>query len=446
MGKKIFVCNECGFESVKWFGACPSCKAYNTFFEQKQNTDVSIANVNQKLVIQTGKITQLSDVVVKENQRIMVNNPEIDRVFGQGIVEGSFTLIGGQPGIGKSTLMLQIVSEIAKEKQVLYVSGEESLSQIKLRAIRLGISNPEAINMLSTNNLNYVLEVCQKEKIEVLIIDSIQTLYLEGVNSLQGTTAQLKACTMELMKHAKVNNITTLIIGHITKEGEIAGPKQLEHMVDTVLYLEMETDSKNRILRSFKNRFGSINEIGVFTMNKNGLKPWEYPTNEGLNNNQEVGNTRTLSIAGDRVFITEVQALINPIDFGNPKRITTGVEQNRLNILVALLENKTQLDFKTEDIFLKNNNPIGTVNNLLDLAIVISLVALKLNRPIKQNQLFIGSISLNGKIEPLEIEQNLKLLSQAGFKQIIGNVVNKDSEIPIIKVQTLTELLNYVFK
>ncbi len=446
MGKKIFVCNECGFESVKWFGACPSCKAYNTFFEQKQNTDVSIANVNQKLVIQTGKITQLSDVVVKENQRIMVNNPEIDRVFGQGIVEGSFTLIGGQPGIGKSTLMLQIVSEIAKEKQVLYVSGEESLSQIKLRAIRLGISNPEAINMLSTNNLNYVLEVCQKAKIEVLIIDSIQTLYLEGVNSLQGTTAQLKACTMELMKHAKVNNITTLIIGHITKEGEIAGPKQLEHMVDTVLYLEMETDSKNRILRSFKNRFGSINEIGVFTMNKNGLKPWEYPTNEGLNNNQEVGNTRTLSIAGDRVFITEVQALINPIDFGNPKRITRGVEQNRLNILVALLENKTQLDFKTEDIFLKNNNPIGTVNNLLDLAIVISLVALKLNRPIKQNQLFIGSISLNGKIEPLEIEQNLKLLSQAGFKQIIGNVVNKDSEIPIIKVQTLTELLNYVFK
>ncbi len=446
MGKKIFVCNECGFESVKWFGACPSCKAYNTFFEQKQNTDVTIANVNKKLVIQTGKVTQLSDVVMKENQRIMVNNPEIDRVFGQGIVEGSFTLIGGQPGIGKSTLMLQIVSEIAKEKQVLYVSGEESLSQIKLRAIRLGISNPEAINMLSTNNLNYVLEVCQKEQIEVLIIDSIQTLYLEGVNSLQGTSAQLKACTMELMKHAKVNNITTLIIGHITKEGEIAGPKQLEHMVDTVLYLEMETDSKNRILRSFKNRFGSINEIGVFTMNKGGLKPWKYPTNEGINNNQEVGNTRTLSIAGDRVFITEVQALINPIDFGNPKRITTGVEQNRLNILVALLENKTQLDFKTEDIFLKNNNPIGTANNLLDLAIVISLVALKLNRPIKQNQLFIGAISLNGKIEPLAIEQNLKLLSQAGFKQIIGNVVNKDSEIPIIKVQTLTELLNYVFK
>ncbi len=446
MGKKIFVCNECGFESVKWFGACPSCKAYNTFFEQKQNTDLSIANVNQKLVIQTGKITQLSDVVVKENQRIMVNNPEIDRVFGQGIVEGSFTLIGGQPGIGKSTLMLQMVSEIAKEKRILYVSGEESLSQIKLRAIRLGISNSEAINMLSTNNLNYVLEVCQKAKIEVLIIDSIQTLYLEGVNSLQGTSAQLKACTMELMKHAKVNDITTLIIGHITKEGEIAGPKQLEHMVDTVLYLEMETDNKNRILRSFKNRFGSINEIGVFTMNKSGLKPWEYPTNEILNNNQEVGNTRTLSIAGDRVFITEVQALINPIDFGNPKRITTGVEQNRLNILVALLENKTKLDFKTEDIFLKNNNPIGTVNNLLDLAIVISLVALKLNRPIKQNQLFIGSISLSGKIEPLEIEQNLKLLSQAGFKQIIGNVTNRDSEIPIIKVQTLTELLNYVFK
>ncbi len=446
MGKKIFVCNECGFESAKWFGACPSCKAYNTFFEQKQNINLSIENVNQKLVIQTGEITQLSDVIVKENQRIMINNSEIDRVFGQGIVEGSFTLLGGQPGIGKSTLMLQMVSEIAKKKRVLYVSGEESLSQIKLRATRLQIDNPEAINMLSANNLNYVLEVCQKEQIEVLIIDSIQTLYLEGVNSLQGTTAQLKACTMELMKHAKVNNITTLIIGHVTKEGEIAGPKQLEHMVDTVLYLEMETDNKNRILRSFKNRFGSINEIGVFTMNKNGLKPWEYPADELLNNVQEVGNARTLSIAGDRVFITEVQALINPIDFGNPKRITTGVEQNRLNILVALLENKTRMDFKTEDIFLKNNNPIGAVNNLLDLAIVVSLVALKLNRPVKQNQLFVGAISLSGKIEPIEIEQNLKLLSQAGLKVIIGNVTNKDSEIPIIKVQTLTELLNYVFK
>ncbi len=446
MAKTIFVCNECGFESAKWFGACPSCKEYNTFFEQKQETKLSIENVNRKMVIQQGEVEKLSSIEHVDDKRISTNISELDRVFGGGIVQGSFTLIGGQPGIGKSTIVLQMVSEIAKTKRVLYVSGEESLSQIKIRANRLEINNTEKILMLASNNLDFIFEKCNEEKIEMLIIDSIQTLYLEGVNSLQGTPAQLKACTMELMKHAKVNAVTTLIIGHVTKEGEIAGPKQLEHMVDTVMYLESDESKKSRILRNFKNRFGPISEIGIFNMTKSGLIPWDISKSEIINSEFEIGNARSIIVAGERIFLTDIQVLINQIDFGHPKRIAQGLENTRLNIIVALLENQTKMDFRTDDVFVKNLSQITGNNNLLDLATVIALVSAKINRPLPQSEIFVGEVSLSGKIYPVNVEQNLKALKQVGIQKIVGNITNKECELQIIKVTTINDVLNYLFK
>ncbi len=446
MAKTIFVCNECGYESAKWFGACPSCKEYNTFFEQKLEEKLSVENVNKKMVIQMGDIQKLSSIKQVDDKRIKTEISELDRVFGGGIVQGSFTLIGGQPGIGKSTLVLQMVSQIADKHKVLYVSGEESLSQIKIRANRLKIANTEKVLMLASNNLDFILNKCQEEKIEMLIIDSIQTLYLEGVNSLQGTPAQLKACTMELMKFAKVNNVTTFIIGHVTKEGEIAGPKQLEHMVDTVMYLEMDEAKKTRILRNFKNRFGSISEIGIFDMTKDGLIPWDIANQVQINEVMEIGNGRSIVIAGERIFLTDVQALINPLDFGHPKRIAQGIENNRLNIIIALLENKTQMDFKNDDIFIKNLNKISGENNLLDLAMVVALVSTKINRPINQDQIFVGELSLSGKIYPVNIDPSLKPLKQVGITKVIGNISNSEFDLEIIRLSTLGEVLNYLFK
>ncbi len=446
--KTIFICTECGNESKKWFGACPACNQYNTLIEQEISQTELVSNVNKNLVIQKGTVQKLSDVTVTKDERFNTGIAEVDRVFGGGLVKGSFSLIGGQPGIGKSTLVLQTLSKIAENRKVLYVSGEESLSQIKARAERLEISNSSQIMMMASNNLNEIIATCSQEQVDFLIVDSIQTLYLETVNSLQGTTAQIKACTMELMKYAKVHSVTTLIIGHVTKEGEIAGPKQLEHMVDTVLYLEMDNVSTTRILRCFKNRFGPINEIGIFKMTSLGLKGFgisDFKTDDDLSS--EIGCAYTISFEGDRVFLNEMQALTNQIDFGNPKRIAQKVEFNRLAIIIALLENKTNIDFSSEDVFVKNISQINTKdNNHFDLALVAALVSTKIKRPISKNAIFVGEVALTGKIHKMKIEQNIEVLKQVGITEVIGNVEVNDPTIKVHKVTNVIEVLNYIFK
>lgn len=446
--KTIFICTECGNESKKWFGACPACKQYNTLIEQKISQTQLISNVNKNLVIHKAKIEKLSDVVVTKDERFNTGISEVDRVFGGGLVRGSFSLIGGQPGIGKSTLVLQMLSEIAKGRKVLYVSGEESLSQIKARAERLKVENSEQIMMMATNNLNEIIDTCTSNKIDFLIVDSIQTLYLETVNSLQGTTTQIKACTMKLMKYAKVYGVTTLIIGHVTKDGEIAGPKQLEHMVDTVLYLEMDNVSTMRILRCFKNRFGPINEIGIFKMNRMGLSSYNLAEfASGDPSEEEVGCAYTLSFEGDRVFLNEMQALINDIDFGNPKRISQKIEFNRLAIVIALLENQTNMDFSSDDVFVKNISQIATKENShYDLALLAALVSAKIKRPINKNVIFIGEVALTGKIQKMKIEHNIEILKQVGITEIIGNVQTNDLQIKVHRVTNILEVLNYIFK
>ncbi len=444
----IFICTECGNESKKWFGACPACKQYNTLIEQEISKTELVSNVNKNLVIHKGAVQKLSEVTVTKDERFNTGIAEVDRVFGGGLVRGSFSLIGGQPGIGKSTLVLQMLSEIAKNKKVLYVSGEESLSQIKARADRLSISNSEQIMMMASNNLNEIISTCNNEEVDFLIVDSIQTLYLETVNSLQGTTAQIKACTMELMKYAKVHNVTTLIIGHVTKDGEIAGPKQLEHMVDTVLYLEMDSVSTTRILRCFKNRFGPINEIGIFKMTGVGLSGYgisDFKEDDDIE--PEIGCAYTISFEGDRVFLNEMQALINGIDFGNPKRIAQKIEFNRLSIIIALLENKTNMDFSSEDVFVKNISQINTKDNAhYDLALIAALVSTKIKRPISKNVIFVGEVALTGKVHPMKIEQNIEVLKQVGITEVIGNVKVNDPNITVHKVTNVIEVLNYIFK
>ncbi len=446
--KTIFICTECGNESKKWFGACPACKQYNTLIEQEISKTELVSNVNKNLVIHNASIQKLSDVTITKDERFNTGITEVDRVFGGGLVRGSFTLIGGQPGIGKSTLVLQTLSEIAKNKRVLYVSGEESLSQIKARADRLKISNSDQIMMMASNNLNEIIATCNNEKVDVLIVDSIQTLYLDSVNSLQGTTAQIKACTMELMKYAKVHNVTTLIIGHVTKEGEIAGPKQLEHMVDTVLYLEMDNVSTTRILRCFKNRFGPINEIGIFKMTSLGLSGIGLSDFKSDDDSEaEIGCAYTISFEGDRVFLNEMQALINSIDFGNPKRIAQKVEFNRLSIIIALLENRTNMDFSSEDVFVKNISQIITKdNNHFDLALIAALVSTKIKRPISKNVIFVGEVALTGKIQQVKINQNLEVLKQVGITEVIGNVSLNDPTINVHRVTNIIDVLNYIFK
>lgn len=446
--KIIFICTECGNESKKWFGACPSCNEYNTLIERKVSQTESIKNVNKSLVIQKGLVQKLSSIEYQENDRFSTGIDEVDHVIGGGLINGSFSLIGGQPGIGKSTLVLQIVSNLAKKNKVLYVSGEESLSQIKSRADRIKIANASDILLLATNNLNEIIDIAHTNDIDILVIDSIQTLYLDTVNSLQGTTTQIKACTMELMKFAKVNSVTTLIIGHVTKDGEIAGPKQLEHMVDTVLYLEQDANSTTRILRSFKNRFGPINEVGIFNMQASGLKAFSLMDFKTENDDRpEIGCAYTISFEGDRVFLNELQALLNNIDFGNPKRITQKIEYNRLNIILALLENKTSMDFKNQDVFVKNISQInGKDFSHFDLALLAAIVSSKINREIRKDVVFVGEVALTGKVHPIKIEQNLKVLKQAGIKEIVGNIELNTDEIKVTKVLNIIDVLNYIFK
>lgn len=446
--KIVFICTECGNESKKWFGACPACHQYNTMVEQKVSEIELIKNVNKNLIIHNSSHQKLSDVIIKSDERFTTGIKEVDRVFGGGLVRGSFSLLGGQPGIGKSTLVLQMLNQIAMDQKVMYVSGEESLSQIKSRANRLAITSSDRIIMMASNNLNDVIATCIKENIKFLVIDSIQTLYLDNVNSLQGTSSQIKSCTMELMKFSKVNEVTTIIIGHITKEGEIAGPKQLEHMVDSVLYLEMDNVSTTRILRCFKNRFGPINEIGIFKMASKGLIGYginEFKDEE--NKLPEIGCAYTMSFEGNRIFLNEIQALINGIDYGTPKRVAQKIELNRLAIIIALLENKTDMQFNNEDVFVKNISQINTKENShYDLALIAALVSVKIKRVIPKNVIFIGEVALTGKVQKMRIDQNLETLKQVGINEIIGNVDLEDKNFHVHQVTNIIEVLNYIFK
>ena len=402
----VFVCNNCGYESSKWMGKCPACNQWNTFFEEKQIT-ANTAKARQKT---NAEVVQLNTVEKKETTRIKTDVEELDRVLGGGFVNGSLTLLGGEPGIGKSTLILQICNSVKIQGKILYVSGEESVEQIKLRADRLGINN-ENILFLAETDIDVVQNSLEKYEPKFVIIDSIQTMYSEDITSAPGSVSQVREITARVMQICKQKGITTIIIGHVTKDGSIAGPRVLEHMVDTVLYLEGERYFTYRILRGVKNRFGSTNEIGMFEMEGNGLVEITNPSSILISerNGNPTGSIITVSIEGTRPLLVELQALTTLSVFGMPRRNSIGVDYNRLTLLMAVLEKKTGMQLGNQDVYLNVVGGIKVNEPALDLSIILAVASSYRNIIIKEDVVAIGEVGLTGEVRSVNmIDKRIK--------------------------------------
>ncbi|MBQ3409504.1 MAG: DNA repair protein RadA [Clostridia bacterium] len=446
--KTIFVCNECGYESVKWLGKCPACNEWNSFVEEKikKTDDLIVAGSENKKI---NKPMILNSVVGKENSRTSTGFSELDRVLGGGIVRGSLILVGGEPGIGKSTLILQLCDKINGNGKVLYVSGEESAEQIKLRADRLNIKNDDIMFLGETDIDNVqtsILEINPK----LVIIDSIQTMYSDEITSAAGTVSQVREITARVMKICKSNNITTIIIGHVTKEGNIAGPRVLEHMVDTVLYIEGERYFSYRILRSVKNRFGSTNEIGMFEMQNEGMVEIENPSQILISEREEntSGSVVVATMEGSRPLLIELQALTSTTVFGFPRRTANGFDGNRLTLLMAVLEKRAHMNLSNQDIYLNVVSGIKVSEPAVDLAVILSVASSYKNLSIPKDFVAIGEVGLTGEIRSVNfIEKRLKEVEKLGFKTCIIPESNKKLlkekfKLDIIGLKNVNEALN----
>jgi DNA repair protein RadA/Sms len=419
----LYECQSCGYKTNKWMGKCPSCNSWDSFIEikrRKSETKKAI-NIRYNATIESSKAIPITEVEVDTIIRSSSGSKELDLVLGGGIVEGSLVLIGGSPGIGKSTLLLKVAGDLAKsKKKVLYVSGEESASQIKLRANRLGADSGNLF-LLNEIELESVIDVIEGGEYSLVVIDSIQTLYSSEISSSPASVTQVRAVTFELMRVAKSRAIPIFIIGHITKDGSIAGPRVLEHMVDVVLYFEGDTNSDLRILRGFKNRFGSTNEIGIFEMDYHGLRDAKSTASRFFNakGSLNAGSALTVIMEGSRPIIIEVQALVTP-SYGHPRRSSTGFDINRLNMLLALLEKKLSLPLGTYDIFVNIAGGIKINETGADLAIVASILSSFRDRSLNPKSLFIGEVSLTGELKSVpSLLQRLKEAESQGFEKAI---------------------------
>ena len=421
MAKKrtLFECQNCGFQSPRWVGKCPSCNSWDSLLElNSEQIEYLSKSVTRKESI--SKALSITEIKSENIQRFSSRSKELDLVLGGGIVPGSLTLIGGSPGIGKSTLLLKIAGNLAAVgERVLYVSGEESASQIKLRGDRLG-ANSETLYLLAEINMESIVDEIEQNEYQFVVIDSIQTIYTSEVPSAPGSVTQVRAITFELMRIAKLKEIPIFIIGHITKDGSIAGPRVLEHMVDTVLYFEGDSNSDLRLLRSFKNRFGSTNEVGIFEMNSNGLQDAKSMAERFFNKDKlKPGSALTIVMEGSRPIVIEVQALVTPA-YANPKRSSTGFDTNRLNMLLALLEKKLDLPFGTYDIFINVVGGIKIQETSADLAIIAAILSSFKERELSFKTLFIGEVSLTGEVREVpNMLQRLKEAQTQGFKNAV---------------------------
>lgn len=446
--KNTFVCQDCGYESPKWMGKCPGCGNWNTMVEEVQAGGSGGRHVTtgKRTVSKPEPITQLES---QKEPRITTEMREFNRVLGGGIVPGSLVLIGGDPGIGKSTLLLQISAQIAKKKmRVLYISGEESTRQTKLRADRLGVQEAE-LYVLSETNLYDIGQQIEKLKPELVIVDSIQTIYREEVTSAPGSVSQVRESTGELMRIAKTNHISVFIVGHVTKEGAIAGPRLLEHMVDTVLYFEGERHHTYRILRSVKNRFGSTHEMGIFEMREEGLREVVNASEIFLEERKAgtAGSTVVASMEGTRPILVEIQALIAPSSFGNPRRMATGIDSNRVPLLMAVLEKRVGFMLQNQDAYLKVAGGVKLDEPAIDLAIAISIASSFRDQPTEPKDIFIGEVGLTGEIRRVSrIEQRVQEAAKLGFERVICPQHNLDGwtipkDIQVVGVSTIQEAL-----
>ena len=416
--KSIFECQACGFQSPKWLGKCTNCGTWDSMVELTKEQIAFIKDTKTQI----GKIkaTPITQITKEKINRFSSGSRELDLVLGGGVVDGSLILIGGSPGIGKSTLLLKVAGNIAKDKKsVLYVSGEESAGQIKLRADRLD-ANYDNLYLLSEINLENIISEINQNNYSLIIIDSIQTLYSKDTPSAPGSVTQVRNITFELMRVAKSLNIAIFIIGHITKEGSIAGPRILEHMVDTVLYFEGDTNLEIRLLRSFKNRFGSTNEVGIFEMTKRGLIDAKTISNRFFNKSKlSSGSALSIMMEGSRPIIIEIQALVTE-SYSHPKRSSSGFDNNRLNMLLALLEKKLDLPLSTYDVFVNVSGGIRVNEPAIDLAVIASILSSYRDRELSSKTIFLGEVSLTGEIrEVSSLIQRLKEAETQGFDRAI---------------------------
>lgn len=423
----VFYCQECGYESSKWMGQCPACRQWNSFVEEKVKSKASGSSLGETSQAafrngQNAKPAVLKDITAGSEIRWMTEIGEMDRVLGGGLVKGSLVLVGGDPGIGKSTLLLQVCRKMSSsERKILYISGEESLQQIKMRADRLG-KFTENMLLLCETDLDRIEETVQEQKPEVMVIDSIQTMFSEELSAAPGSVSQVREVTTRLMILAKNSGIAIFIVGHVTKEGTVAGPRVLEHMVDTVLYFEGDRFASYRILRSVKNRFGSTNEIGVFEMDHAGLKEVLNPSEFLLSGrpHQASGSVVSCSMEGTRPILTEVQALVCRTNFGFPKRQATGIDFNRVNLLMAVLEKRLGMQLGDCDAYVNLAGGLKIQEPAMDLGIALAVISSFRNRAIDDKTIVFGEIGLSGEVRAVSMaQQRVQEAGKLGFERVI---------------------------
>lgn len=449
--KTKFVCQHCGYETAKWMGKCPGCHSWNAMVEE---TEI-VKPHHRALFVHTEEVlakpVSITTVETTQEPRIDTKFTEFNRVLGGGIVRGSLVLIGGDPGIGKSTLLLQICAQLANDEHaVLYISGEESVKQTKLRAERLHVT-ADHLYVLSETNLEHIIQTVDEMKPAFVVIDSIQTIYRSEITSAPGSVSQVRECTAELMRIAKTKGVAIFIVGHVTKEGALAGPRILEHMVDTVLYFEGERHHTYRILRAVKNRFGSTNEIGIFEMKETGLTEVKNPSEIFLEERSKgaSGSTVVASMEGTRPVLVEIQALVSPTSFGTPRRMATGIDHNRVSLLMAVLEKRVGLLLQNQDAYLKVAGGIKLDEPAIDLAIAVSIVSSFRDQPTNHTDIVIGEVGLTGEVRRVSrIEQRVQEAVKLGFQRIIipkSNIGgwNMPESVEVIGVADVEEALYY---
>lgn len=447
--KTKFVCQECGYETAKWLGKCPSCGQWNTFVEEVESKENSAKNQRG---ISKGKVERIQNITSTKKERYSTGSREMDRVLGGGIIRSSLILVGGDPGIGKSTLLLQVADYVSSQKlKVLYVSGEESGEQIKIRADRLGVCDGE-LYVLSETNIDVIKELVEKEEPDLLILDSIQTIYSPDTVSAPGSVSQVREVTAMVMRMTKIRNMATFIVGHVTKSGAIAGPRVLEHMVDTVLYFEGERHFAYRILRSVKNRFGSTNEIGIFEMREKGLVEVENPSEVFLKGRpvDAYGTVVTAAMEGTRPVLIEIQALVTYSPAGFANRVTTGIDKNRAAMLVAVLEKKAGLAIQSSDTFINVTGGLQLREPAADLAILCAIASSFKEVPVDFKTILIGEVGLTGEIRGVNsIEKRLIEAQKMGFERAViaeSNDTIKDiKNMELIPVNNIRQVMDLLF-
>ncbi len=452
--KSKYVCQNCGYENPKWLGKCPECLQWNTFVEEiEEKMTPRQESLAKQASRSTSRPVSINSIAPKREERFSTSIPELDRVLGGGVIPGSLVLVGGDPGIGKSTLLLQVSNNVAETgKKVLYISGEESENQIKMRAKRLKISS-DNLYIYTENNLAAIeLQIAEVEP-DMVIVDSIQTMISPEINSAPGTISQIKEGTSKFMKISKFKSISTFIVGHVTKEGALAGPKLLEHMVDTVLYFEGERYNTYRLLRAVKNRFGSTNELGVFEMKSDGLVELENPSKVLIAEkpNDVSGSVIVSTVEGTRSMLLELQALVAPTNFGYPRRTTTGVDNNRVALILAVLEKVIGMQVQSQDVFVNIIGGLRINEPSMDLGIALAVASSFRNIPVDASVVVTGEIGLTGELRTVSfIEKRIMECEKLGFKKMVipkGNYLEefkKDYRIELVPVYNLRQAIREV--